>query len=116
MQRGTRFCFRRSAPLQRDTRFAFFAVPFGARCWTQQGRQKRCKINAFLHIFKMKGTLGAATKWMPKSKIYKICPENECFVRLPWELFGVHLGWSLFVCARRGGSNGALKTLKFALK
>ena len=64
----------------------------------------------------MKGALGAATKWIPKSKTCKICPENECFVRLLWELFGVHLGWSLFVRAHRGCSNATLKSAKKCLK
>ena len=101
--------------MQRGARFAIFDVPFGAPCWAQRGRQRRYKINAFLFIFKMKGTLGAATKWIPKSNMCKICPENECFVRLPWELFGVHLGWSLFVCARCGCSSGALEKAKKCL-
>ena len=90
--------------MQRGARFAIFDVPFGAPCWAQRGRQKRYEINVCLLIFKMKGTLGAATKWIPKSSMCKICPENECFVRLPWELFGVHLGWSLFVCVPAAGA------------
>ena len=93
MQRGARFFVRRSAPMQRDTHFAILDVPCGAPCWAQRGRQKRYKSNDFFFIvFQMKGTLGAATKCIPKSKHCKIGPENECFVRLPWELFGVHLG------------------------
>ena len=60
----------------------------------------------------MKGTLGAATKCIPKSKVCKISPENECFVRLPWELFGVHLGWSIFWCVQLGCFNGAPKSFK----
>ena len=51
------FFFRRSAPMQRGAHFAFFDVPFGSQCWAQRGRQKIYKINAFLLIFKMKGTL-----------------------------------------------------------
>ena len=116
MQRGARFFFRRSAPMQRGAHFAIFDVPCGAPCWAQRGRQKRYKNNVFLLIFQMKGTLGAATKCIPKSKICKICPENECFVRLPWELFGVHLGWSIFWCAQLGCSNGAPKNFKNILK
>ena len=110
------FFFRRSAPMQRGARFVIFDVPFGAPCWAQRGRQKRYKINAFLMIFQMSGTLGAATKCIPKSKNSKICKENKCFVRLPWKLFGVHLGWSLFLYGRRGCSNGALKNVKKYLK
>lgn len=110
------FFFRRSAPMQRGAHFAIFDVPCGAPCWAQQGRQKRYKNNAFLTIFQMKGTLGAATKCIPKSKVCKISPENECFVRLPWELFGVHLGWSIFWCAQLGCFNGAPKSFKNMLK
>ena len=116
MQRGARFLLRRSAPMQRGARFEIFDVPFGAPCWAQQGRQKRCKINAFLFIFKMNGTLGAAIKCIPKIKISKIRSENECFVRLPWELFGVHLGWSIFWCVQLGCSNEAPKSFKNMLK
>ena len=47
--------------MQRGARFVIFDVPFGAPCWAQRGRQKHCKINACLLIFKTKGALGAAT-------------------------------------------------------
>ena len=60
--------------------------------------------------------LGAATTCIPKIKINKIRPENECFVRLPWELFGVHLGWSIFWCAQLGCSNGPPTNFKNMLK
>ena len=63
--------------MQRGAHFVIFDVPFGAPCWAQRGCQKRCKINAFLLTFQMKGTPGAATKCIPKSKICKICTENE---------------------------------------
>ena len=65
-----------------DRFFHFFYVPFGALCWVHRGRQKRYKINVCFLIFKMTGTLGAVTKFIPKSKICKICIENKCFVRL----------------------------------
>ena len=61
-------------------------------CWAQRARQKRYEMNGFLMIFHMKGTLGAATKCIPKINISKTRPEKQCFVRLPWELFGSHLG------------------------
>ena len=102
--------------MQRGAHFAIFDVPFGAPCWAQRGRQKIYKIKAFLLIFKMKGTLGAATECIPKSKICKISLENECFVRLPWEVFGVHLGWFILWCAQLGCSKGALKSFKNILK
>ena len=69
--------------MHRGTRFAIFDVPFGAPCWAQQGRQKRYQISDLLLMFKMNGTLGAATKCIPKIKISKICQENECFQSLP---------------------------------
>jgi len=78
--------------MQRGAHFVIFDVPCGAPCWAQRARQKRYEINYLLMIFQMKGTLGAATKCIPKSKKCKISAENKCSVRLPWELFGVHLG------------------------
>ena len=69
--------------MQRGAHFAIFDVPCGAPCWAQRGRQKRYEINVCLMIFQMKGTLGAATKCIPKIKISKICKENECFQSLP---------------------------------
>ena len=77
--------------MQRGASFAFCHVPFGALCWAHRGREKRYKTIVCLLIVNMKGTLGAATKWIPKIRIRRICAENECFVRLPWELFSVHL-------------------------
>ena len=62
--------------MQRGAHFAVFDVPCGAPCWAQQGRQKRYKNKVVLTIFQMKGTLGAATKSIPKSKVCKISPEN----------------------------------------
>ena len=76
MQRGARFFFRRSAPMQRDAHFAIFDVPGGAPCWAQRARQKHYEINVFLLILHMKGTLGAATKCIPKINISKIRPEK----------------------------------------
>ena len=76
MQRGACLFFRGSTPMQRGTRFGIFYVPFGAPCWAQRGRQKRYKINVCLLSFKMKGRLGAATKWIPQSKICKISKEK----------------------------------------
>ena len=98
--------------MQRGAHFAILDVPCGALCWAQRGRQKRYKSNAFFMIVQMKGTLGAATKCIPKSKVCKISSENKCFERLPWELLVVHLGWSIFWCAQLGCFNGATKSFK----
>ena len=110
------FFFRRSAPVQRGAHFVIFDVPCDAPCWAQRAHQKRYEITDFLMIFHMKGTLGAATKCIPKSKNCKMSPENKCSVRLPWELFGVHLGWSIFWCVQLGCSSGAPKSFKNILK
>jgi len=80
MQRGARSFFCRNAPMQRGAHFLISDFPFGVLCWAQRGRQKHCKTNAFLIIFRMKGTLGAIATWIPKSKIDKIRSENQCFV------------------------------------
>jgi hypothetical protein len=116
VQRGTRPFFCQSVPMQRGTRFFIFDVPSGALCWAQRGRRKRCKTNAFLRVFKKKGTLGATTKWILKSKTSKICLENEWFVRLPWELFGIHFGWSCFCLPIVGPQGGLAAFVKTALK
>ena len=44
----------------------------------------------------MQASPGAATKTSPKNKNSKKRFENVCFVRSPWALLGVHLGWSIF--------------------
>ena len=116
MQRGARLPFRRSAPMQRGARFAIFDVPFGASCWVQRWRQKQCKTIVFLLILNMNGAPAAATKWIPKPKKCKIHKENECFARVPWELLGVHLGWSLFMCAHLGSSNWRSRKVSKAFK
>jgi len=114
------FFFRRSALVQHGADFAILYVPCGAPCWAQQGRQKHYKNNVLLLIFQMKGTLGAATKYIPTSKIDQICSEINCFVRLPWKLSVIHLGWYLFLYAPRdfslyaprGCSNGVFESVK----
>jgi hypothetical protein len=98
--------------MQRGARFAIFDIPFGAPCWAQRGRQKYGKTNVFLLVSITKSMLGAATKRIPKNTTCEICLENKYFERLLWELLGIHLGWSLFVCARRRCSNGTLKNSK----
>ena len=72
---------------------------------SSEGVRNVIKSMFFFFILKMNGALGAATKWIPKKKNSKIHKKNECFARVPWELLGVHLGWSLFRCARLGSSN-----------
>ena len=77
MQRGARSVFCRSVPMQRGVRFLFF----GDRSTVQHGIDDDVKniykTNVILHIFKVKCTQGAATKWIPKSKICKKTFENE---------------------------------------
>ena len=106
MQRGARFVLRRSAPMQRGAHFSLLHVPSRAPCYAQAGRPKHYKTTAFLLILKMKGTLGAATKWIPKSKNCKMYWENDGFSQMPWGLFGVHFGWSFFCLPILGPQDG----------
>ena len=64
----------------------------------------------------MKGTPGAATQTILKNSICNTQVENECLVRSPGELFGVHLGWSIFWCAQSGCPGGTQKRFKNSLK
>ena len=77
MQRGARSVFCRSIPMQRGARF----LSFGDRSMVQHGLNEGVnniyKTNAILHVFKVKCTPGAATKWIPKSKNCKKALENE---------------------------------------
>ena len=115
MQRGARSFFCRNAPMQRGAHFLIFDFPFGVLCWAQRGHQKPYKTNAFLIIFRMKGMLGAIATWIPKSKIDKICSENQCFVRLPWELFGLNVGWSYLCLPILGPQGGLAAFVKFVI-
>ena len=65
--------------MQRGARFAIFVIPFGAPSCAQRGRRKHYQTNVFLMIFKMKGTPGAAIKWIPQKKKCKIYPEKKFF-------------------------------------
>ena len=116
MHRGARFFPVRALPCSVALvlqLLMFLSVP---HVGLSEGVRNVVKSVFFFIVFRMKGALGAATKWIPNSKTCKICPDNECFVRLLWELFGVHLGWSLFVRAHRGCSNATLKSPKKCLK
>ena len=52
-----------------------------------EGVKNTYKTIAISHMFNVKCTPGAATKWIPKNKISEKRLENECFVRSPGELF-----------------------------
>ena len=95
--------------------FCNFDVPCDAPCWAQRARQKRCEINAFLMIFQMKGTLGAATTWIRKSKQIKINRKNKCFSQMPWVLFGVHFRWSSFCLPILGPQDGPPSFLEISV-
>ena len=77
MQRGARSVFCRSVLMQRDARFLIFGDRSMVQHGVDEGVKNIYKTNAILHIFKVKCTPGAATKWIPKSKISKTNPENE---------------------------------------
>ena len=83
MQRGARSVFCRSVPMQRGARFSFFDVPMGGPRWVQWWRPKRYKNNDFSMIFKNEGLKRAANKWMPKSKMCKICQQILGLATLP---------------------------------
>ena len=115
MQRGARFVLRRSAPMQRGAHFSILHVPSRAPCCAQAGHPKRYKTNAFLLILKMKGTLGAATTWIRKSKQIKINRKNKCFSQMPWVLFGVHFRWSSFCLPILGPQDGPPSFLEISV-
>ena len=69
MQRGTRPDFCRSVLMQRGARFLIFGVRSMVQHGVDEGVKHICKTNAMMRIFKVKCTLGAATKLIPKSKI-----------------------------------------------
>ena len=77
MQRGARSVFCRSVPMQRGARFSFFGDRSMVQHGVDEGVKNIYKTNAILHIFKVKCTSGAATKWIPKSKICKKTFENK---------------------------------------
>ena len=66
--------------MQRGARFGILGLPLVVQHGLNEGVNNIYKTNAILHIFKMKGMPGAATKTTPKNKISKKSPENECFV------------------------------------
>ena len=76
MQRGARSVFCRSVPVQRGARFLIFGDRSMVQHGVDEGVNNICKTNVILHIFKVKCTQGAATKWIPKSKICKKTFEN----------------------------------------
>ena len=71
--------------------FGFWGYRSMVQHGLNEGVKNMYKTNAILHILKMKGTPGAATKTSPKNKMSKNMFKNKCFVRSPWALFGVHL-------------------------
>ena len=77
MQRGARSVFCRSVPMQRGTRFLIFGDRSMVQHGVDEGVKNIYKTNAILYIFKVKCTPGAATKWIPTSKICKKTLENE---------------------------------------
>ena len=77
MQRGARSVFCRSVPIQRGARFLIFGDRSMVLHGVDEGVKNNYKTNAILHIFKMKCMPGAATNWIPKSKICKKRFENE---------------------------------------
>ena len=77
MQRGARSVFRRSVPMQRGARFLIFGDRSMVQHGVDEGINNMYKTHAIMHMFKVKCTPGAATKWIPKSKICKKTFENK---------------------------------------
>ena len=77
MQRGARSVFCRSVPMQRGARFLIFGDRSMVQHGLNEGVKHIYKTNAILHIFKVKCTSGAATKWIPKNKNCKKTFENK---------------------------------------
>ena len=77
MQRGARPIFCRSVPMQRGARFLIFGERSMVQNGDDEGVKHIYKTTVILHMFKVKCMLGAATKWIPKSKICKKTLENK---------------------------------------
>ena len=77
MQRGARSVFCRNIPMQRGARFSFFGERSMVQHGVDEGVKNIYKTNAILHIFKVKCTLRATTKWIPMSKMCKKTFENK---------------------------------------
>ena len=71
MQCGARSVFCRSIPMQRGARFLIFGERSMVQHGLDEGVKNIYKTSAILHIFKVKRTSGASTKWIPKNKICK---------------------------------------------
>ena len=52
MQRGARFAFSGSVPMQRGARFRVLDVPLGGPTWPSEGVTNMYKTNAFLMVLK----------------------------------------------------------------
>ena len=63
--------------MQRGARFLIFGERSMVQHGLNEGVKHIYKTNAILHVLKVKGTPGAATKWIPMSKICKKTFENE---------------------------------------
>ena len=70
--------------MQCGARFSFFGDRSMVQHGLNEGVKHMYKTNAILFLLKMKGTPGAATKWIPKNTISTKSFENECLVRSPW--------------------------------
>ena len=67
----------KSVPMQRGARFLIFGQRSMVQHGVDEGVKNIYKTNAILHMFQVKCTPGAATKWIPKSKICQIRFENK---------------------------------------
>ena len=77
MQRGARSVFCRNVPMQRGARFSLLGYRSMVQHGLNEGVKNIYKTSAILHIFKVKCTPAAATKWIPKSKNCKFYALDE---------------------------------------
>ena len=79
MQRGARFAFSGSVPMQRGARFGVFDVPLGGPTWPSDGVPNMYKTNVFLHILKISRKRLARQKRRQETKIIKKRLKNQYF-------------------------------------
>ena len=81
--------------MQRGTRFSILGVPLHVQHCPSEGVQNTYKISDFFYYFQNKGHVRSGRQVDAEQQHLRL--ESECFVRSPWELFGVHLGWTFFL-------------------
>ena len=79
MQRGARFAFSGSVPMQRGARFGVFDVPLDGPTWPSEDVPNMYKTNALLHMLKISPKRLARQKRRQETKIIKKRLKNQYF-------------------------------------